>query len=182
LDFVTRGAKQMRDLLTDLLAYTEAGVEREKVNELVDLNTILEIVKQNLKIAIQESSAVITIRRLPEIPGQQAHFVQLFQNLISNAIKYHGEQPPRIFISADQLDDGWRFTVADNGLGIAPKYHSQIFGVFKRLHGQEISGTGMGLAICQRVVERHNGRIWVESQIGGGAKFCFTVPGSRPKR
>src|SRR3954464_9883321 len=103
LDFITKGAKQMRDLLTDLLSYTEAGVEREKVNELIDLNTIVEIVKQNLKIAIEESSAVITIRRLPEIPGQQAHFVQLFQNLISNAIKYHGEQPPRILISADQL-------------------------------------------------------------------------------
>jgi signal transduction histidine kinase len=182
LEFITKGAKHMRDLLTDLLSYTEAGVEREKVNELIDLNTILEMVKQNLKIAIEESSAVIISQRLPEIEGQKAHFVQLFQNLISNAIKYRGEQTPRILISAEQLHEGWRFAVADNGLGIAPQYHSQIFGVFKRLHGQAISGTGMGLAICQRVVERHNGRIWVESQPGEGAKFYFTIPGGGRNR
>jgi light-regulated signal transduction histidine kinase (bacteriophytochrome) len=178
LDFITRGAKQMRDLLTDLLSYTEAGVGREKKDGLIDLNTILEIVKQNLKIAIEETSAEIINLRLPEIEGQQAHFVQLFQNLISNAIKYRGEQTPRIVISAEPLDDGWRFAFVDNGLGIAPKYHSQVFGVFKRLHGQAIPGTGMGLAICHRVVERHEGRIWVESQPGEGAKFYFTIPGS----
>jgi light-regulated signal transduction histidine kinase (bacteriophytochrome) len=166
----------------DLLSYAEAGVDRGKVNELIDLNTILENVKQNLKIPIEESSAVITSQRLPEIEGQQAHFVQLFQNLISNAIKYRGEQMPRILISAEQLDNGWRFAVADNGLGIDPKYHSQIFGVFKRLHGQTISGTGMGLAICQRVIERYEGRIWVESQLGEGAKFYFTIRGSGRKR
>src|SRR4051812_46363693 len=120
LDFITKGAKQMRDLLTDLLSYTEAGVEREKANELIDLNAIVEIVKQNLKIAIEESSAVITSQRLPEIEGQQAHFVQLFQNLISNAIKYRGRHLPHIRISAEQLEDEWRFAVADNGLGIAP--------------------------------------------------------------
>jgi signal transduction histidine kinase len=182
LDFITRGAKQMRDLLRDLLSYTEAGVEREKVEELIDLNTTLEIVKQNLKIAIEETSAEIISQRLPEIEGQPAHFVQLFQNLISNAIKYRGEQTPRVAISADRLDNGWRFAVADNGLGIASKYHSQIFGVFKRLHGQAIPGTGIGLAICQRVVERHKGRIWVESQLGEGAKFYFTIPGSGRKR
>lgn len=182
LDFITKGAKQMRDLLMGLLSYAEAGVDRGKVNELIDLNTILENVKQNLKIAIEESSAVITSQHLPEIEGQQAHFVQLFQNLISNAIKYRGEQMPRILISAEQLDNGWRFAVADNGLGIAPKYHSQIFGVFKRLHGQAIAGTGMGLAICQRVVERYKGRIWVESQPGEGAKFYFTIRGSGRKR
>jgi two-component system, chemotaxis family, sensor kinase Cph1 len=121
---------------------------------------------------------VVTNQRLPEIVGQRAHFVQLFQNLISNAIKYRGERPPHIHISAEQRDNEWRFAVADNGMGIAPEYHSQIFGVFKRLHGQAISGTGMGLAICQRVVERHNGRIWVESQPGEGTKFYFTMPRS----
>ena len=101
--------------------------------------------KQNLKIAIEETSAEIISQRLPEIEGQQAHFVQLFQNLISNAIKYRGEQTPRIVISAERLDDEWRFAVADNGLGIAPKYHSQIFGVFKRLHGQTIPEQAWGL-------------------------------------
>jgi light-regulated signal transduction histidine kinase (bacteriophytochrome) len=181
LEFITKGAKQMRDLLMDLLSYAEAGVDRGKPHELIDLNLILENVKQNLNVAIQESSAVIISQRLPEIEGQEAHFVQLFQNLISNAIKYRGEQALRILISAEQLDGGWRFAVADNGLGVAPKYHSQIFGVFKRLHGQTISGTGMGLAICQRVVERYNGRIWVESQPGEGAKFYFTIRGNGRK-
>jgi light-regulated signal transduction histidine kinase (bacteriophytochrome) len=150
----------------------------DKSDELIDLNTILEVVKQNLKIPIEETSAEIISQRLPEIEGQRTHFVQLFQNLISNAIKYRGEQTPRIVISVERSGDGWRFAVADNGLGIAPKYHSQIFGVFKRLHGQAIPGTGIGLAICQRVVERYKGRIWVESQPGEGAKFYFTIPGS----
>jgi light-regulated signal transduction histidine kinase (bacteriophytochrome) len=178
LDFITKAAKQMRDLLLDLLSYAEAGVDRGTANELIDLNTILDDVKQNLNIAVAESSAVIISQRLPEIEGQRARLIQLFQNLIGNAIKYHGEQPPRILISAEPLDNAWCFAVADNGIGIAPEYHSQVFGVFKRLHGQAISGTGMGLAICQRVVERHNGRIWVESKLGEGAKFCFTIPGS----
>jgi light-regulated signal transduction histidine kinase (bacteriophytochrome) len=182
LDFITKGAKQMRDLLIDLLSYAEAGVDRGKANELIDLNMIVEDVKQNLKIAIEESFALIISKPLPEVEGQRAHFVQLFQNLIGNAIKYRGEQAPRILISADQMENVWRVAVADNGLGIAPEYHSQIFGVFKRLHGQAISGTGMGLAICQRVVERYNGRIWVESQVGEGAKFYFTIPGNGRKR
>jgi light-regulated signal transduction histidine kinase (bacteriophytochrome) len=182
LEFITRGAKQMRDLLMDLLSYAEVGVDRGKVDEPIDLNTILDNVKQNLKIAIEESSAVITSQRLPEIKGQQAHFIQLFQNLISNAIKYRGEQAPHIVVSADQLGHEWRFAVADDGIGIASQYHAQIFGVFKRLHGQAISGTGMGLAICQRVVERYGGRIWVESQPGEGAKFYFTIRKSGPKR
>lgn len=182
LEFITRGAKQMRDLLMDLLSYAEVGVDRGKADEPIDLNTVLDNVKQNLKIAIEESSAVIASQRLPEVEGQQAHFVQLFQNLINNAIKYRGEEPPKILISAEQLGSEWRFVVADNGLGIAQKYHTQIFGVFKRLHGQAISGTGMGLAICQRVVERYRGRIWVESQPGEGAKFYFTIRGSGRKR
>ena len=165
----------MRDLLIDLLSYAEAGVDRGKANELMDLNAILDNVKQNLKIAIEESSAVIVSQPLPQIEGQRAHFMQLFQNLIGNAIKYHGEQAPRVLISAEPLDDAWRFVVADNGMGISPESHSYIFGVFKRLHGQTISGTGMGLAICQRVVERYDGRIWVESKPGEGAKFCFTI-------
>jgi light-regulated signal transduction histidine kinase (bacteriophytochrome) len=100
----------------------------------------------------------------------------VFQNLIANAIKYRGKETPRILVFADEVDKSWRFGVADNGIGIDPEYHAQIFGVFKRLHGQTIPGTGMGLAICQRVVERYNGRIWVESQPGQGSKFLFTIP------
>jgi light-regulated signal transduction histidine kinase (bacteriophytochrome) len=176
LDFITRGAKQMRDLLKDLLAFAEAGVERGRANEILDLNRVVDDVKQNLKVAIEENSAQITIRTLPKIEGERAHFVQLFQNLIGNAIKYRGEETPRILIFAQEIDNSWCFGVTDNGMGIAPEYHAQIFGVFKRLHGQAIPGTGMGLAICQRVVERYQGRIWVESQEGEGAKFYFTIP------
>ncbi|HXE14502.1 MAG TPA: ATP-binding protein [Bryobacteraceae bacterium] len=176
LDFITRGAKQMRDLLSDLLSFAEAGVDRGKANEIIDLNRVIEDVKQNLKITIEENSAEIISRTLPKMEGERAHFVQLFQNLIGNAIKYRGEEPPRVLVVADEIDDSWRFSVTDNGMGIAPEYHAQIFGVFKRLHGQAIPGTGMGLAICQRVVERYQGRIWVESQPGEGAKFYFTIP------
>jgi signal transduction histidine kinase len=103
-------------------------------------------------------------------------FVQLLQNLISNAIKYHGAAPPRVHISAEQCQNEWRFAVADNGIGIEPEYHQTIFGVFKRLHGASVPGTGMGLAICQRVVERSGGRIWLESQPGEGTTFYFTLP------
>lgn len=176
VDFITKGTKQMRDLLTDLLSFSEVGVDRDKASEFIDLNRVVADVKQNLKIAIEESAAEIVIQTLPKIEGQQAHFVQVFQNLIGNAIKYRGKETPRILVFADQIDNFWRFGVADNGIGIAPEYHAQIFGVFKRLHGQTIPGTGMGLAICQRVVERYNGRIWVESQTGEGAKFFFTIP------
>jgi signal transduction histidine kinase len=176
IEFITRGTKQMRDLLTDLLSFAEVGVDRGKASEIIDLNRVIADVKQNLKIAIEENSAEIILQTLPKIEGQQAHFVQVFQNLIANAIKYRGKETPRILVFADEVDKSWRFGVADNGIGIDPEYHAQIFGVFKRLHGQTIPGTGMGLAICQRVVERYNGRIWVESQPGQGSKFLFTIP------
>ena len=109
--------------------------------------------------------------------GHRAHFVQLVQNLISNAIKYRAQRPPRIHISAEWKEGHWVLAVADNGIGIAPEHHQKIFGVFKRLHGKNVPGTGIGLAICQRVVERYKGRIWVESQPDQGATFYFTLPG-----
>jgi signal transduction histidine kinase len=102
--------------------------------------------------------------------------VQLFQNLIGNAIKYRGLEPPKIHVSAKPRHSGWTFCVEDNGIGIDPEYAQQIFGVFKRLHGHLYPGTGIGLAICQRIVERYGGRIWVESTLGQGSLFCFTLP------
>ena len=182
VDFITKGARQMRELLADLLSFTEAGAERGEATERIDLNTILEKVKQNLKQAIEECGAVVTSGDLPTVHGQDARFVQLFQNLIGNAIKYCGEPPPRIHVSAEQRNGEWRFAVADNGIGIAPEYHQAIFGVFKRLHGKAIPGTGIGLAICHRVVERYGGRIWVESQVDQGATFYFTLPMSGGNR
>ena len=178
VDFITKGAKQMRDLLANLLTYTEAGADSWEPNEFIDLNAIFEKVKQKLKLAIEESGANVTSCDLPTVHGHDARFVQLFQNLIGNAIKYRGKAPPRIHVSAEHRDAEWRFAVADNGIGIEPEYHLKIFGVFQRLHGSAIPGTGIGLAICQRVVERYGGRIWVESKLGQGTTFYFTLPDS----
>jgi signal transduction histidine kinase len=116
---------------------------------------------------------------MPVVRGLESHLVSLFQNLIGNAIKYRSDEPPRIRISVHESDGMYYFEVADNGVGIAPEFHSQVFQAFKRLHGREIDGTGIGLAICKRVVERKGGRIWVESEAGKGAAFKFTLP--RPK-
>jgi PAS domain S-box-containing protein len=178
VDFISKGAKHMRDLLADLLSYTETSADNQEANEFIDLNAIFEKVRENLKMAIEESLAVVTSGDLPSVRGHHARFVQLFQNLVSNAIKYRGEALPRISVSAEQRNAEWCFAVADNGIGIEPEYHQTIFGVFKRLHGSAIPGTGMGLAICQRVVERYGGRIWVESRVGHGTTFYFTLPTS----
>lgn len=179
---ITEGTKRMRELLSDLLAYTQLSSSETETDPLVDLNQVFAKTLENCKTAIEETNAVVTADRLPEIPGNEQHFIQLFQNLVSNALKYHSDQPPRVHIYADKQDGQWQFRATDNGVGIAPEYHKQIFGVFKRLHGNTISGTGIGLAICQRVVNRHGGRIWVESQEGQGATFFFTLPtGDNPR-
>lgn len=176
VDFIRKGAKRMQALLAALVAYAEASLDSEVEGHSINVNTIFEMVKQHCQVAIEESSAVVTSEHLPLIQGQEAHFVQLFENLISNAIKYGGDRAPRIHVSAEQQNGGWRFAVADNGIGIPPDYHQEIFGVFKRLHGSTIPGSGMGLAICQRVLVRYGGRIWVESQEGQGTTFYFTLP------
>ncbi len=134
--------------------------------------------KESLKPAVEDCGAVVTSSKLPSVHGHDARFVQLFQNLIGNAIKYRGKLQPRIHVSAEYRDAEWRFAVADNGIGIEAEYYLTIFGVFKRLHGSAIPGSGIGLAICQRVVERYGGRIWVESKVGWGTTFYFTLPGS----
>jgi light-regulated signal transduction histidine kinase (bacteriophytochrome) len=167
---------RMRELLSDLLAYTEIRSHHEEPLEVVDLNVVIENVRQNLKASIDESGAEVTSDRLPRLRVHRAHFEPLFQNLIGNAIKYRSAEPPRIHIAVQEVDGELRFTVSDNGIGIDPEYHKQIFEVFRRLHSRKIPGTGVGLAICQRVVERYGGRIWVESQAGQGAAFLFTLP------
>jgi len=178
VNFITEGTERMRALLADLLAYTQVGAEGLSF-AVVDLNLIVQKTKENLKAAIEDSKAVITSDPLPTVSGQEGHFLQLFQNLIGNAIKYRGEDPPLIRIGVAKTDSDWRFAVADNGIGIDPEYHQKIFGVFKRLHGRSIPGTGIGLALCLRVVERQGGRIWVESQVNRGATFYFTLPIAR---
>jgi light-regulated signal transduction histidine kinase (bacteriophytochrome) len=182
LQNVVDGAMRMRALLTDLLSYSEIGGVPDEPIQVVDLNHILETVRQNLRISIEESGAVIHSVQLPKVAGLPAHFVQLFQNLLGNAIKYRSLQPPKIEIGVRDSGGHLQFEIADNGLGIAPEYHTKIFGVFKRFHGRKIPGTGIGLAICQRIVERYGGRIWVESGDGGGSRFIFTLPGISENR
>jgi PAS domain S-box-containing protein len=176
MQMIVDRTKRMSELLTDLLAYTELATRPPGPERLVDLNEILEKVRQNLQGIIDENGAVVTWDAQPAMPGHEGNLIPLFQNLIGNAIKYRGESPPTIHISVDESEDHFLFTVADNGIGIDPAYHNQIFEPFKRLHNGEISGTGIGLAICHRVIERYGGSIWVESEVGRGAKFNFLLP------
>ena len=149
----------------------------------VDLNQVFQIVLQNCRTAIDETGARVTSDRLPTVEGHEAHFVQLLQNLISNALKYHAAgSPPLIHVSVERQDSSWRVAVKDNGIGIAPEFHQRIFGVFKRLHGRTVPGTGIGLAICKRVVERYGGNIWVSSRENEGATFYFTLPAATQRK
>src|SRR3954447_21783823 len=131
----------------------------------------------NLETVMEETKASVTHDDLPTVTADHVQLVQLFQNLISNAIKYRKPQePPQIHVSAEERAHEWVVSVRDNGIGIKPGYTERIFGVFKRLHGTEVPGTGIGLAICKRIVEKHGGQIWVNSEPGQGATFCFTIP------
>jgi signal transduction histidine kinase len=181
IGYIEEGAERIGGLLTDLRAYIQVGqpegeLPESGLKEPINLNRSLDSAVGNLKAAIEESGAGISSDPLPVIRGQGVHFVQLFQNLIGNAIKYRGTATPRIGISVERFGGQWTFAVADNGIGIDPRDHRTIFSMFKRLHGTDIPGTGMGLAICQRIVEHYRGRIWVESQSGAGATFYFTLP------
>lgn len=179
LNFIGSGARRMDKLLSDLLSYAHlSGIAEEKL-EPVDATRPLGVALENLAGAIQESHAQITIGEMPVVRMHESHLSQVFQNLIGNAIKYRRENGGlQIQLTARSADTQWVFKVADNGIGVPVAYKETIFGIFKRLHSNsKYSGTGMGLAICQRIVERYQGRIWVESDVGQGANFFFTVPG-----
>jgi signal transduction histidine kinase len=177
IQFITDGTKRIRELLADLLAYTLVANNRQEVANPIDLNQVFQRVLENCKATIEETRATVTSDRLPTVQGRDPYFIQLLQNLISNGLKYRAaNRPPRVHVSAEAQKGMWRLAVKDNGIGIDPAYHKQIFGVFKRLHGRTIPGTGIGLAICQRVIDRYGGKIWVESQTGQGATFYFTLP------
>jgi PAS domain S-box-containing protein len=179
LGFLQEGGHRLAKLVDDLLAYTRAS-RADIVETRVDAEAVLGRVLAGLSETIRENQAVITNDPLPQVYMGDAHLQQVFQNLISNALKYRTEDPPRIHVSAVEQDSAWCFSVKDNGIGIDPAYKEKIFGVFKRLHHDEkYSGTGIGLAICQRVVERYGGRIWVESEAGKGATLRFTIPRRR---
>ncbi|HUA87588.1 MAG TPA: PAS domain S-box protein [Bryobacteraceae bacterium] len=177
LQFLRAGASRMEVLVRDLLEYTQ--VTRVEIPaEPSDANEALKASLANLGGAIAENNAVITCDPLPPLRVHMTHLRQLFQNLLGNAIKYrHPDRAPVVHVSAEQRGSAWVVSVRDNGIGIKPEYKEHIFGLFKRLHtGDEYSGTGIGLAICQRTVERYDGRIWVESKPGEGSTFRFTIP------
>jgi len=178
LSQIVDGAQRMRALIADLLTYTRIRQEPEEPTSTVDLNAVLQAVRNNLKASIEESGAEVQGEDLPRVRGHEAHFLSLLQNLIENAIKYRSQAPPRILISAERKDGEILFAVVDNGIGIAPEYREKIFQVFKRLHGSAVPGTGVGLAICQRIVQRYGGRIWAEAGEGTGTKFRFALPAS----
>jgi light-regulated signal transduction histidine kinase (bacteriophytochrome) len=176
LAFVKEGAQRLHHLLADLLAYTRAGGESQEVAA-VDGNTLLARVLTDLQLAIAESGATITHDPLPTVFGDATRLGQVVQNLIGNALKFRGPTPPQIHVSAQREGKQWQFAVRDNGIGIDPAHAGRLFQVFRRLHTrQEYPGTGIGLAICKKIIERHGGRIWVESEVGKGATFFFTLP------
>jgi len=176
IDFAADGATRMYQLINDLLAYSRVGT-RGNPFELVDCEEVFHKSVNNLKVAVEESGAEVTHDPLPKTVADFSQLEQLFQNLIGNGIKFHGEESPRVHISARPDGDYWVFSVRDNGIGIAPEYKERIFVIFQRLHGEDkYPGTGIGLAICKKIVERHGGRIWVESEPEKGATFYFTLP------
>ena len=170
-------AHHMERLLEDLLSYTRAADAPQGAARFTDANEVVHKTLAIFEEQIAASGARIDCQPLPMLAVHDVHLTQLFQNLIGNALKYRGPEAPRISISAERTNGMWRLTVADNGIGINPAYQSQIFGLFQRLHGGgKYSGSGIGLAICQKIVQRYGGRIWVESEPGSGSRFTFTLP------
>jgi PAS domain S-box-containing protein len=171
------GAIRAAELVNDLLSYAQATELPEPVTQPADSALAIHNARQILAASIEKAHATIEAGELPRVLADPAALLHIFQNLLSNAIKFRGADPPVIRVSATRDGDFWRFAVADNGIGIDPAYHQRIFGLFKRLHGRgSYEGTGIGLAICQKIVERYRGRIWVESERGKGATFYFTLP------
>lgn len=175
-DIAVAGAQRMHALVEALLDYSRTGEVHEGALQLLPADRIVRDAMGNLQSSISECGAEIVMGQLPVVRGNPLYLTQLFENLIGNALKYRSRHPPHIAVNAEESGQEWIFSVQDNGIGIAREYQAQIFGIFKRLHGDEYPGTGIGLATCKKIVERHGGTIWVESEAGQGAKFCFTLP------
>jgi|GEM_PF-1193312 len=176
IGFVVEGANRMQDLIQGLLEFSRIE-SRGAVFEATDCNSVIEDVLTDLQMAIEETDAKVTYDRMPRLQADDRQIARVFLNLVSNALKFCGDNTPKIHISAEMQNGDWQFSVSDNGPGIDPRYHDRVFQIFQRLNRREdYEGTGMGLAICKRIVERHGGRIWVESSPGEGAEFLFTIP------
>ena len=176
IDYAVDGATRMQRLINDLLTYSRVAT-RGKPLEAMDSHAALGEAINNLGASIEENHAIVTTDDLPMVKADYSQLVQVFQNLVGNAIKFRGEDPPHVHVSACRDGEKWVFSVSDNGIGIAPEYYDQIFQIFQRLHGADrYPGTGIGLALCKRIAERHGGTIWVESEPDKGSVFYFTVP------
>jgi len=176
IHYAVDGTKRMQQLIQDLLTYSRIGTSDTSL-ETVECDAVCHLAVKNLRVSIEEKGAVVTHDSLPTVIGDKTQITQLFQNLISNALKFHGENSPRVHISSEQKGNEWVFSVEDNGIGIAPEFSMRIFDIFQRLHSRDrYPGSGVGLSICKKIVERHGGRIWVESEPGNGSRFYFTIP------
>jgi len=175
LQLVATAGQRMSSMVSDLLGYSRMLTEDVPVAN-VPIAEVLDWAQNNLHLAVQTSNAEISYAEMPMVRGNRIALVQLFQNLLSNAIKYRSSEPAQIRISAERQANRWLFAVRDNGIGIDPAYHQRIFRLFQRLHSQEFPGTGIGLTLCRKIVQAHGGKIWVESEVGMGATFFFTLP------
>jgi signal transduction histidine kinase len=176
IGYAADGVERMKNLINDLLVYSRVSTHGRDFKS-TDCEAVLEATLANLQVAIEESGTVVTHHPLPTVMADDLQLIQLFQNLIANAIKFHSEDPPRVHISVEEEGEKWVFSVQDNGIGIDPEHADRIFEIFQHLHSREdYPGTGVGLAICKKIVERHGGRIWVDSEPGNGSTFRFTMP------
>jgi light-regulated signal transduction histidine kinase (bacteriophytochrome) len=175
MDFAIDGSKRMQTLVNGLLEYSRIGRTAEADSH-ADAAEALQSACALLQRPMEETHAVVTNDKLPVVQFDPTQLTQLFQNLIGNALKFRGTESPQIHVSAEHYDGGWKFAVSDNGIGIEPQYVERIFLIFQRLHNREkYPGTGMGLALCKRIVEHRRGQIWVESEPGKGSTFYFTI-------
>jgi light-regulated signal transduction histidine kinase (bacteriophytochrome) len=176
IGYAVEGAMRMQALIEDLLAFSRVGRNGREPTA-TDTNSAVDEALRNLTAAIHESGVIVTRGPLPEVHADHSRLVQLFQNLIGNAIKFRKEHPATVKISAERVQDKWQLSVEDNGIGIAAEHKEQIFVIFQRLHTRDqYSGNGVRLAICKKIVEQHGGRIWVEPRPEGGSIFRFTLP------
>lgn len=176
IEQIVASAQRMQQLINDLLAYSRVE-SRARAIAPTNLASVFDDSIALLKTQIEEAGSVVTCGELPAVVGDAAQLSQLFQNLIGNAVKFHADDAPRVHVSAERTGTAWTICVRDNGIGIEAKHHERVFEIFRRLHTQEqYPGTGIGLAVCRRIVKRHGGRIWVESDVGQGCAFCFTLP------
>jgi len=180
INFMMSGVLRMESLIQDLLTYSRLD-EDTKMLETVDLSVIVKTVLGDLQIAIDEQQAIITTTELPTVTANPIAMQQLFLNLIGNAIKFRSQAPPHIHLAVQQQAQQWLISIQDNGIGMVPEYKERIFVLFQRLHNSaDYTGTGIGLALCRKIIENYGGQIWVDSEVGQGSTFYFTIPFKTP--